>query len=201
MIADSSPVYKKMFTQIITETRKESVIDFAADGFEALEFVKNSKYDIVIIDVEIPGLDLIKLLKEIISLIPEIFIMITARPSSNNNELMLEALSKGAAEYLIKPIYDSYNKNLEIIKRRIADIIKLFNNDSEKKINKTESEPEKIKKIFNKNEFNPELVLIAASTGGPRALEAILPKLKSDFPVPVLIVQHISAHFINTLAK
>jgi len=61
-------------------------------------------------------------------------------------------------------------------------------------------EPVKIENILKKIKFHPEIVLIASSTGGPRALEAIIPKLKKNFPAPILIVQHITSYFIDSLA-
>ena len=51
------------------------------------------------------------------------------------------------------------------------------------------------------NQFSPEIVLIAASTGGPAAFEALMPEIRRDFPVPILIVQHITAYFTEIFAQ
>jgi two-component system chemotaxis response regulator CheB len=57
-----------------------------------------------------------------------------------------------------------------------------------------------VKKMPEKRLFRPKIVLIAVSTGGPQALESILPKLRGDFPAPVLVVQHIATQFTEHLA-
>jgi len=102
---------------------------------------------------------------------------------------------------MTKPIYDSYGENLDTIKSKMKYIIKKA---TQKNHGKNESKPEveflKTKKIPKKNTLNPEIVLIAASTGGPLALNNILSNMRSDFPVPILVVQHIPSYFTETLA-
>jgi len=198
LIADNSSVYKKMFTQAVTEVNKNASVTCVADGDETIRLIKRGNYNIVIIDAEFPGLGLIELLKAIMLEIPKAFILVTARPSAANEKLFPEALLIGAAECMIKPIYDSYAENLEIIKRKMKDIIKILCDGCRGNGN---AESVKAKGTVRKNKFRPEILLIAASTGGPLALETIITKLRGDFPVPVLIVQHIPAHFTENLAQ
>jgi len=200
LIADSSPVYKKMFTQAVTEAGKNTSIICASDSDGVLGLIKRHNYDIIIVDAEIPGLGLIELLKKIMRDIPKAFILVTARPSSAGGDLFLNAMSYGAAECMTKPIYDSYGENLEIIERKVADIVAARLSDRDKRISKHEVEAVKVKKTPRKSKFHPEIILIAASTGGPAALEIIIPKIRWDIPVPVLVVQHISSPFTATLA-
>jgi two-component system chemotaxis response regulator CheB len=127
--------------------------------------------------------------------------LVTARPSPANDKLFTEALIKGAAECMVKHIDDSYGENLDIIKRKIKDIIKVISNDRGDKETGRAAGPLKVKEGLKKNKFYPEIVLIAASTGGPSALETVISKLRGDFPVPVLIVQHIPAYFTANLGQ
>jgi len=109
-------------------------------------------------------------------------------------------MAKGAADCMVKPIYNSYDENVEVIKSKLTEIFKVFYEKQAEKNVKTEPMADKTAKKSGKEKFNPEIVLIAASTGGPFALENILSKLRGDLPVPVLIVQHMPAHFAETLA-
>jgi len=200
LIADGSPVYKRMFTQAVTEVSKNASTICASDSDGALGLIKRHNYDIIIVDAEIPGPGLIELLKKIARDIPKAFILVTARPSSADGDLFLDAMSNGAAECMTKPIYDSYGENLDIIERKMADIIAALLGERDRKTGKHEIDTFKVKKTLKKSKFHPEIILIAASTGGPAALEIIIPKIRWDIPVPILAVQHISQPFTETLA-
>jgi len=194
LIADPSPVYRKMFTRAATEFCKGASIIGVFDGSEALALIRCGKYDIIVIDAEVSGL--IDILEGIMLKSPNAFILVTARPSMANAAHFSEALSNGASECMAKPIYDSYNDNLVIIKQKISDIVEIFKHG--KSISDEKEEP-----VVHgqENKFSPDLVLVAASTGGPIALESILPKLPVDFPAPIVVVQHIPPLFAETLAS
>jgi len=202
LIADKSSVYTKMFTRAITETDKSVLISCVTDGDEVQSLINNKKYNIVVIDVEISEPGIIELINIILMKNPFVYILVMARPSAATDELFQDVMSKGAAECMTKPIDDSYAENLEIIKRKISYLINetKHRNRAEKKAVHSD-EPVSIKKTSKKNILRPEIVLIAASTGGPLALNSILPNLRNDFPVPILIVQHIPSFFTETLAK
>jgi two-component system chemotaxis response regulator CheB len=206
LIADSSSVYKKMFMQAATEENSDAVVTCVATGDEALEKIKRNDYDVIIIDAEITGTGEGEpdILRAINRQIPKALILVTARPSNANDRLYADAMAKGAVDCMTKPLYDSYRENIDIIKRKLADIFKISdgnNNKIENSGSKIAPESAKIKKQIKKNRFQPEIVLIAASTGGPLALEKILTKLNGDFPVPILVVQHMPSHFTTTLAQ
>jgi len=197
-----------MYTQVVTDLCKDAYITCVTQGEEIPGLLMCRKFDIIIIDADFPGPDLIVLLKTIILKTPEAFILVTARPSSANGELLLDALSAGAAECMTKPIYDSYGNNLEKIKQKMTDIIKILRQrrkDAGDRNKSDDSEPLNLQneksEITDTNNFYPEIVLIAASTGGPRALEIIFSKINSNFPVPILIIQHITSPFTGILAQ
>ena len=196
LIADNSLVYKMMITQGVKEVNENTSAVCVADGEEALRLIKHNNYDIIIIDAEISGLSLLELIKVIKIDIPRAFILVMVRPSSAHDGLFNEAISKGANECMVKPIYDSYGENLEIIKRKMTDIIKSLHIDPIKK-----EEPAIAKEPERGNGYYPDIVLIAASTGGPSALEAIVPQIREDFSAPILIIQHIPTNFTENLAR
>jgi len=202
LIADKSSVYTKMFTRAVTETDKKISVSCVADGDAVLGLINNKNYNIIVIDVEISDPGLIELINVILMKNPLVYILAIARPSAAADELFEEALSKGATECMTKPIYDTYAENLDIIKNKMNYLIKKTrqkNRVENKSIHSAESVS--IQETSKKNTVRPDIVLIAASTGGPLALNSILSNLRNDFPVPILIVQHIPSFFTETLAQ
>jgi len=229
IIADSSPVYKKMFKSAIDEIDNTAIVTCVDDGKGATEAIARMTPDIVIVDAEIKGTGLIELVKLIVRDTPKTFILVTSRPSSTIAKTFMEALAIGASDSMTKPIYDSYNENFETVKNRVSDIIDVLQDHKNRTYNpinnsftsngvnvddvsnerlnvggkskKTkESASSKAKKTTSTKTFRPQLILFAVSTGGPRALETIIPALRPDISVPILIVQHMPPHFIDTLA-
>jgi len=201
LVADNSLVYKKMITQGVNEVSENASVVCVADGDEAFALIKRNNYDIIIIDAEISGMGLFELLKVIKVNLPRAFILVMVRPSSANDKLFPETISKGATECMIKPIYDSYGENLQIIKRKMVDIIEIRRDDSEKKEAIKKNEPIIVKEPDRENRFCPDIVLVAASTGGPLALETIMTQIRGDISVPILIIQHIPTNFTENLAR
>ena len=199
LIADSSPVYKKMFQSAIEEIDKSTSVICVDDGNEAADIIVRRCPDIVIVDAEIKIPGLLELIKQIIQDAPKTFILVTSRPSSTSAKIFMEALSAGASDSMTKPIYDSYNENFETVKKKMTDILGALRAGSGPNKSSTPVAPVKHKKS-SPRVFRPQLILFAASTGGPRALETIIPALGPDIPVPILIVQHMPPHFIETLA-
>ena len=235
LIADSSPVYKKMFQSAIEEVDSHTSVICADDGNEAAEIIVRKRPEIVIVDADIKITGLLELIALVIRESPKTFVLVTARPSSRSAKVFMEALSAGATDSMTKPIYDSYSENSKTVRDKMADIIGIIRtgNTYQKQTNglvkesvdglekgkkskassggagakgshagtKSAHASAKHKKASHSKEFRPQLILIAVSTGGPRALEAILPEVNPDIPVPILIVQHMPPHFIGTLVE
>ncbi|MCL2758719.1 MAG: response regulator [Treponema sp.] len=202
LIADKSSVYTKMFTRAVTETDNKISVSCVTDGDEVLGLINSKSYDIIVIDAEISKPGLIELVNIILMKNPLVYVLVIARPSAANKDLFMDALSKGATECMTKPINDSYAENFDAVKRKMNYLIKkTMRKIREENVASPDAVPVSTMKTPNVNTFNPEIVLIAASTGGPLALNNILPNLQKDFPVPILIVQHIPSYFTETLAQ
>jgi two-component system chemotaxis response regulator CheB len=186
LIADKSPLYRRMFAQAIAKTVPNNNVTIVTEACEALGLIRNGGYDIIIIDTEITDNGFIGMLDNIIISCGEAFVLVVARPSKANDKLLSEITANGATECLVKPIHENYEENLSVVEHILDRIVCKVNN-------------REINTKVNKN-VRTEIVLIAASTGGPRALEAIIPKLDGDFPVPILVAQHITPQFAEVLA-
>jgi two-component system chemotaxis response regulator CheB len=210
LIADSSSVYRIMFARTISES--DTAVSYALDGEEALRLIGGKKFDVIVIDAEIGGIGALELVKSANMNMPDALILITARPSPENSRLCAEALTAGALDCMIKPIHASYAENLEAVTLKMSNIFKIFYEKRKKRgIRRKIIKPVDAADSINTNDkddmtdmtekFKAEIVLIAASTGGPQALENILSKLSADFPAPILIVQHMPPQFIENLAQ
>jgi len=213
LIVDSSPVYSKMFRSAVEEIDENVAITCVVDGKDAADVITGKKPEIVILDADVREPGLLELLKLIIQESPKSFVLVTSRPSSTSAKVFMDALSAGASDSMTKPIHDSYSDNFETIKSKMSDMIGILRNagTSDTGIQSNLSGIVKdyitgkagnIDKAAAKKvkAFRPQIILFAVSTGGPRALEKIIPELDPGIPVPILIVQHMPPHFIETLA-
>ena len=199
LIADNSPVFKKMFTQAVAEASKNATVVYAAGRNELIDKIACEKYDVVVLDAEFIKSDATALIPDIHRSLPDAIILFAARPSQKNAALFAGASTKGAAMCMVKPIYDSYGENLAEIKSALRGIIKAaLKSREEKRVQTTASA--KIDAPVQAS-FRPELVLIASSTGGPQALDAVLTSLSGSFPAPILVVQHMLPNFTASFAQ
>ena len=201
LVADTSSVYKKMYAEAVAELDSAAALTFAASGEEALGEVERFDYDVVVIDMEMPEPYVARLLGKIARDIPEAFVLVTARPSPTNGIRFDEALKSGATDCMTKPIYSSYDENMDAVKRKMEGVLKTLYDAREGRGKGPDAGVAKRKKAAKRSKFQPEIALVAASTGGPFALEAIFSKLNGDFPVPILVVQHMPSHFTTSLAQ
>ena len=206
LIVDDSVVVRRIVKNILSEDNAIEVVGVAANGKIALAKIPQINPDIIILDVEMPeinGLEVLKRIRETYIKLPVImFSAITELGAT----VTLDALSLGANDYVTKP---SNMKSKEVaksyIKQQLIPKIKVFCKDinTTQKINFSSSiYPQKtvIKPIKNKaQKFN--ILAIGVSTGGPDALAKIIPQIPANFPIPIVIVQHMPPIFTKRLAQ
>jgi len=212
LVAEESPVYRKMFARSVMGINKNAALTFVGNSDETIALVCRCSYDIIIIDSELSGTSVLTLVREIKRVQPDTYILITERPSPGNSAFYDKAVSAGADECMIKPLDDNYNDNLIIIRQKIREIVKKIGKYSLKPVAAVEKSKQKAsdtsslpgKKTTPSSEsisFSPDMILIAASTGGPSALEFIITELPASLTVPIVIIQHMPEHFIGTMAQ
>ena len=188
-----------MFRLAVEDLNKKATVTCVSDGNEALKKIKSQDYDVIIIDLENSGMEIGGLLKRITMEIPKALILVTAQSSSVSDGLCAEAMAKGAFDYFIKPIYNSYIENFNLAKQKISDIFGIIYQECSIDT-KPETGPAVKKGAHSNNKLQLNIALIAVSTGGPLAMENIFSKLSKDFPIPILAIQHIPPQFTDQLA-
>ncbi|MDR7072160.1 protein-glutamate methylesterase/protein-glutamine glutaminase [Fictibacillus barbaricus] len=200
LVVDDSAFMRKLIKDFLNEDPRITVLDTARNGEEAVTKIMQLKPDVVTMDVEMPVLNGIEAVKEIMKCYPVPIIMLssTTKAGAENTILAMEA---GALDFISKPSgaisLDLHKVKSELIEKVIA-VSKM-----KIKLNKPMSKPslrKHEKKVPNKNEI-PKLVLIGTSTGGPRALQEVITKWPADFKAPVVIVQHMPPGFTESLAN
>lgn len=202
LVTDDSAFMRTALTRMIESDCGLRVSGTAQTGLEAIDKIKVLQPDVVTLDVEMPGLNGLETLKQIMRECPLPVIMVSSL-TQEGAEVTLEALASGAFDYVPKQL--SY-VSLDIIKIQ-QDLISKIKAAAETgrrrpvaRVTATASAavPRIPPSIFP---VVPAVIALGTSTGGPKALQEILPVLPADLPVGILIVQHMPPGFTGPFAR
>jgi two-component system, chemotaxis family, protein-glutamate methylesterase/glutaminase len=218
LIADDSALMRKLLEDIF---RAEGDFDIrlARNGTEALELVRSFDPHVVTLDVQMPGMDGLRCLSQIMIEAPRPVVMVSALTKAGA-EATLEAIELGAVDFVAKP---GGTVSLEIdrlrpvliekvrgaIKARIRPSLRLRERirhqlrGGPSQLGPVRNERVAGRKHLGKGDRGSSegLVLIGTSTGGPAALDIVLPQLPRDLPWPVMVAQHMPASFTGPFAR
>ena len=202
MIVDDSTFMRKILADILREDKDIIVVGEAKNGKEALEKIPLLKPDVITLDVEMPIMNGITTLKNIVKKYNIPTVMISSLTMEGAN-LTLNALEEGAVDFISKPknIFNLSGEKikLEIIdKVRIASKSNMYSKYTKPYIPKS-SNTRLTKRGLKEKEFE-YIVAIGTSTGGPRALQSVLPLLPKNINGAIVVVQHMPPKFTKSLA-
>jgi two-component system chemotaxis response regulator CheB len=200
-VVDDSAFMRRMTSQIIDASNEFIVVGTARNGYDALKQVHELDPDIVTLDVDMPELDGLGTLGYIMSETPRACVMLSAGTTRSGHEATLRALELGAVDFVLKPS-GSISLDIAIVGARLLDALRgasAANLAGLRMLPRPQVEmpapaPDAAPRATT-------AVVIASSTGGPRALAAIMPSLPRALPAAVLIVQHMPAGFTRSLAQ
>jgi two-component system, chemotaxis family, protein-glutamate methylesterase/glutaminase len=198
LVVDDSRVLTKIVTRILERDPAIRVIGTAENGYEAIDKIEKLKPDIVTLDIEMPLMNGIETLKHIMSTNPLPVIMLSTL-TRDHADITMEALALGAADFVTKDFTNSLlvDKQHELI-TKIRNIVK------NKVVNRTGLVPRADRPTIATQKYptgRHEIVSIGASTGGPPALQYILSNLPKEFPVPIVVAQHMPRLFTQSFAE
>ena len=204
LIVDDSAFVRFSLIKFFKEIKNIDVIGEATDGEEAIQFAKELKPDVITMDVEMPKLDGLSALKQIMSDNPIPVVMLSSLTHEGANET-IKALTLGAVDFVSKPKSRSNINSImaELVEKIIkAKDVKVYPLSSRKRRPVPIQVKERIQspktRMFMKDDY---LLVIGSSTGGPRALNNVIPNLPADLPAPILVVQHMPEGFTRSLAE
>jgi len=203
LVVDDSAFMRKLIAEMVESSGEYRVVGTATDGVEALEQVRALSPDIVTLDIEIPRLDGLQALEQIMKEMPRPVVMLSAAGSEHGNEMTLRALDRGAIEFVRKPS-GPISIDLLTVREELAAAL-----NAARAVNmagvKTPQAPTARVTVDVTGKTSAvsatRVVAIASSTGGPRALGEIIPHLPENLGAAVMIVQHMPREFTRTLSR
>ncbi len=203
LVVDDSAFMRRMLTDILESPGDIKVVGTAKNGFEALESVKTLKPDVITLDVEMPAMDGLSCLKQLQKITATPVIMLSSL-TSNGARATIEALEAGAIDFVTKPT-GLFEISGEEKRKEIVEKIRIAGRITKKRL--AENKPTEAAPVHHieyqglKCEKLKTLVAIGTSTGGPRALQEVLPCIPGDIPAALVIVQHMPPGFTKSLAE
>lgn len=209
LVVDDTVVYRKIVSDILTEIPEVEVVGTANNGKIAMSRIQTLKPDLLILDVEMPEVDGLGVLEHIKENSLEVKAVMLSSFTQDGSERTIKALELGAFDFIPKPETDSMDQSLQEVRKSLVTVIKSFVRQAElsnilkgKDANAPEisAVPTQPAPPAGKSGGSSEIIAIGISTGGPNALQVVLPKLPGDLGVPILIVQHMPPMFTKSLA-
>ena len=210
LVVDDSSFMRKILSDILGADPRIEVAGTARDGDDALKKIAELSPDVVTLDVEMPRRDGLSTLEEIMKRNPLPVIMVSSL-TQEGAQITLRALSAGAVDFVAKPSgHISLNMrdvSADLVAKVIAASTARVGGRERKGIRSMVPPPAlqpakpRLQPSLPPRAGRPEILAIAASTGGPRALQQVISQLPGSFPVPIVIVQHMPKDFTLSVAK
>ncbi len=208
LIVDDSAFMRKVITDIVNSDPNLMAIDTAKNGQEAVRKVIQLKPDVMTLDVEMPVMDGLSALEVIMRDAPMPVIMLSSL-TKEGADATLKALELGALDFITKPS-SIFQINTQDMQQELRDKLRMASRVSVRARPAPRRERVPIPPVRPRRvESMPmptdgrirKIIAIGTSTGGPKALQDVVPNLPADLPASVLIVQHMPPGFTKSLAE
>lgn len=198
LIVDDSAFMRRAISLLFEKDPEFFIVGVARNGLEAIEKIERFKPDVVTLDVEMPEMDGLTALERIMKDHPVAVVMLSTQ-TGEGAEATLTALQLGAVDFfpkssLIKDPADPALIDDFLMRVKIAAGAKLPARNQAGPAPETAAEPKR------KGAASVDLLMIGCSTGGPSAIQSILPRFPSDFPAAIVVLQHMPPGFTGPLA-
>ena len=193
LVVDDSLVMRSLLRMVLASEPAIELAGMASDGIAALDEVQRLKPDLVLLDIEMPRMNGLEVLAELRARRVAAKVIMCSTLTSRGARITLEALASGATDYVTKPTAQNGAANaVASLSRDLLPRIKgLFTSLQAQTATVV---------VETLSPRRAEIVVVGVSTGGPVALEALLSQLPAEFPVPIVIVQHMPQLFTAMLA-
>lgn len=199
LVVDDSFVMRKVITRILEKDPQIEIAGTAGDGREALEKIESLQPDVMTLDIEMPVMNGIDVLRQVMAKRPMPVIMMSAL-TKEGADITIEALNLGACDFVTKDL-SGFTSAAACIEGELINKVKNVAKNKAKYLLKRLDAKKKPVALNPDKKIRHEILSIGASTGGPPALQHILSSLPGDFPIPVVIAQHMPKIFTQSFAQ
>lgn len=199
LIVNDSAYMTKLLTDLIS-VKNICVTSTARDGFEALRKLSIKKPDVILLDLEMPKMDGLTFIEQVVKQDKLIPIIVVSSFSQDGAKLVLDALENGALDFV--PISPTNTDSLDELKENLISKIEIaVKSDPMQLITNNISKLKPKEKSPISQDASSKVIVIGASTGGPRVIQYILSNMPSDIDAGILVIQHMPKEFTGKFAE
>ncbi len=195
LVVDDSAFARKVIRLALSADARLEVVGTATDGLDALEKIQTLKPDVVTLDLVMPDLDGVGVLRALAAM-PKAPRVVLVTISGEASELTIEAMQLGAVDLVTKPTALATDRLYELSGELVEKVVSAASARPQWSPPVTAE-----RRATVKGASALKLLVVGTSTGGPQALTHLLSRLPADFPLPIAIALHIPAEYTEALAS
>jgi len=214
LVVDDSALMRRVICDIINSDSNFQAKDTCRDGLEAYEKLKSTSYDGVVLDVNMPRMDGLQLLEKLQQESIKANVIMVSTLTTKDADVTMLALERGAIDFVTKPTAIAEATGEEFKKEVLSVLNAVLNSRLYSRTTTSTSEtttkqvsPSSVRPTVSNNfkrlkavSGSNKLVALACSTGGPKALQSVIPYLPKNLDAPMVLVQHMPAGFTKSMA-
>ena len=207
MVVDDSAVIRGQLVRALEASSDIDVVASVGNGEVALKTLDRLSVDVIVLDIEMPVMDGMTALPLLLKKQPDLKIIMASTLTLSNAKVSLDALAKGAADYIAKPTSSGAMITADDFKRDLVSKVRGLGGITTA-VSDAVAEPKNSGSLYKgpiklraSGKGVPQVLVIGSSTGGPQVLLKLFANLKSRLKVPVLVTQHMPANFTTILAE
>ncbi|TNF50825.1 chemotaxis-specific protein-glutamate methyltransferase CheB [bacterium] len=197
LVVDDSAYNRKMVKTMLLDMDEVGSVDVASNGEEAIKTVMADPPDVITLDLNMPRMDGFTFLRWLMRNRPLPVVVVSAEGGEKN---VFKALDLGALDFVVKPLRYASERIIEVKSELQEKVRAVAGKDLVpylKDLKKTKGKPETARGAVKPKtaEGIAGVLIIGASTGGPSAIQRVLAQMSADFPLPIIVVQHMPPIF------
>lgn len=206
LVVDDSALMRRVLCDIIESDERFQVADKATNGVEAFGLLGRNQYDAVVLDVNMPKMDGLQLLEKLRRFKIPAKVMMASTDTKEGAKITMDALELGALDFIHKPDSAADCRSEDFRERFLETLDTVANSrlvafSPLDRIRESRQAAERMATKAPGRNAGTKVVAIASSTGGPKALQSVIPLLPAELDAPVLVVQHMQKGFTAPLAE
>lgn len=210
LVIDDSITYRQIMQAVITKIEDAECVGTAASGQIALRKVQVLQPDLILLDVVMPDMDGVTTLQQIKQQYPTVEAIMISSFNMNNAKETLRSLQIGALDFITKPKVSNPEQGIDELVQYLKPFISLLQTKKYARFSYKQG-TNTVMAVVTQTTIPPtiiaspakrkfDLIVIGVSTGGPKALDQLIPHLPATIPCPIIIVQHMPPMFTESLA-